>query len=71
MGKRWIAAVVAVPFFVVSFLILLDQYVKIGIWFQSRDIHHETLALIVLAVGIGILIGAVISGTEDDSKNRP
>jgi hypothetical protein len=33
---------------------------KIGIGFQIADLHHETFAIAIFAVAIGILIGAVI-----------
>jgi putative flippase GtrA len=43
--------------FVLGFLVLLDQFVKIGVWFQFRDIHHETVALVFFALGVGFLAG--------------
>ncbi len=46
-------------FFAVGFLILFDQYRTIGAWFQLSDaLHHEPLALIAFALGIGVLIGS-------------
>ncbi len=61
MKLNWIAVLLAALFFFgVSFLILNDQYVKIGIWFQITDLHHETFAIASFAIAIGILIGAVI-----------
>jgi hypothetical protein len=45
-------------FFVVAFLILLDQYLRTGIWFQLKDIHHETFALASVTLAVGIFIGA-------------
>ena len=59
MGKNWIASCLAMSFFAVGFLILLDQYVSIGRWLQLRDIlHHETLALSFFALAVGILVGS-------------
>jgi hypothetical protein len=47
-------------FFGASFLILNDQYMNIGIWFQFTDLHHETFAIASFTLAIGILIGAII-----------
>jgi hypothetical protein len=61
MKLNWIAVLLAALFFFgASFLILYDQYMKIGIWFQIADLHHETFAIASFAIAIGILIGAVI-----------
>jgi hypothetical protein len=61
MKLNWIAILLTALFFLgASFLILYDQYVKIGIWFQFTDLHHETFAIASFAIAIGILIGAVI-----------
>ena len=49
--------VVAFVFFMIGFLILLEQYLNYGVWFQIMDIHHETFALSSFALAIGILIG--------------
>jgi len=58
MDKNRLAFSLSALFFVVAFLILLDQYMQTGIWFQLRDIHHETFALASVALAVGILIGA-------------
>jgi hypothetical protein len=61
MKPNWVfVLLVALVFFLASFLILLDQYLRIGVWFQIGDIHHETFAIAAFAAAIGILIGAVI-----------
>jgi hypothetical protein len=57
MDKNRLAFSISALFFVVAFLILLDQYLQTGIWFQLRDIHHETFALASVALAVGILIG--------------
>jgi hypothetical protein len=49
-------------FFLIGFLVLLDQFLKIGVWFQIRDIHHETLALTAFALAIGISLGSFLRG---------
>jgi hypothetical protein len=59
MKLNWITILLTAGFFVgASFLILYDQYMKIGIWFQLTDLHHETFAIASFAIAIGILIGA-------------
>jgi hypothetical protein len=61
MKLNWITILLTAGFFVgASFLILYDQYKKIGIWFQPTDLHHETFAIASFAIAIGILIGATI-----------
>jgi hypothetical protein len=61
MDKRFVPVFLAMLFFVfVGFVILWDQYLSIGIWFQMSDIHHETLALASFFLAIGILIGSVL-----------
>ena len=65
MSNRWVAVLVAVVFFVLAFLILYQQEVTFGVWFQLSDLHHETFALTSLALGIGVLIGASIVGSGE------
>lgn len=51
----------AIFYFVASFLILLHQKITFGVWFQISDVlHHENIALIFLALGVGIIIGVSI-----------
>lgn len=60
MDKKLITAFLAILFFVfVGFVILWDQYLRIGIWFQMKDVHHETLALSSFFLAIGILMGLI------------
>jgi hypothetical protein len=61
VNNRWVAVLVATIFFVLAFLILLEQKVSFGVWFQMGDLHHETFALSFAALGLGILIGAIIT----------
>lgn len=61
MNNRWIAVLVAAVFFVLAFLILLQQKITFGLWFQVGDLHHETFAIASAALGIGILIGALLT----------
>jgi len=63
VNNRWVAILVAVVFFVLAFLILFQQKVTFGVWFQISDLHHETFALASLALGIGVLIGSIITET--------
>ena len=58
--NRWVAVLIAAVFFIFSFLILYDQKMNFGVWFQIKDLHHETFALAFLALGIGVLIGASV-----------
>jgi hypothetical protein len=61
MKLNWIVLLLtALFFFVVGFLILYDQYTRIGVWFQFSDVHHETFASSAFALAIGILIGGII-----------
>jgi hypothetical protein len=64
MGKNWIAVSLSMLFFVIGFLITLDQYFSTGIWFQLTDLHHETFALCSFALAIGILIGSNFARKE-------
>jgi len=64
MSNRWIAILVAVVFFVLAFLIQLQQKLTFGLWFQIGDIHHETFALASVALGLGMLIGAAITSNN-------
>jgi hypothetical protein len=65
MNNRWIAPVlVAAVFFVLAFLILFQQKVTFGLWFQISDLHHETFAIASVALGLGVLIGAAITSNN-------
>ncbi len=66
MFKRWVAVFVAVVFFVLAFLILFQQKVTFGVYFQVSDLHHETFALAAVAFGLGVLIGSAL--TEIDER---
>ena len=60
MKRNWIMYAVAASFLFLSFLVLLDQYLQIGVWIQWRDLlHHESLALAFFALGVGIFIGSI------------
>ena len=62
MKLNWIVPFsTAVVFFVAGFLVLYDQYLRIGVFFEfSQILHHETLALIFFALAIGILLGLIL-----------
>jgi hypothetical protein len=60
MGRKWLAYALAILLFVAAFLILCQQYITYGVFFQIEDIHHETLALFAAALGIGIIVGVVV-----------
>jgi hypothetical protein len=58
---NWIITFALVAsFFLLGFLVMLDQYMQIGLWIQWQDLfHHETFALAFFAVGVGIFIGSI------------
>ncbi|GAG97839.1 unnamed protein product [marine sediment metagenome] len=60
MKKHLIAVFLTAFFFVIGIIILLDQYLNIGVWFQFKDIHHETFAISSFALAIGIILGSTI-----------
>jgi hypothetical protein len=60
MSRKWRAFALAILSFVAAFLILYQQYITYGVFFQIKDIHHETLALFAVALGIGIIVGVVV-----------
>lgn len=64
MDKQQIVIVLAMLFFVLSFLIALDQYSRVGIWFEFEDIHHETFIFTTIALGVGILIGSIVNSDK-------
>ncbi|UCE95713.1 MAG: hypothetical protein JSV51_08390 [Candidatus Bathyarchaeota archaeon] len=41
----------------ISFLILLHQYILYDVWFEIADIHHETFSIAFVSFGIGITLG--------------
>ncbi len=65
MSNRWVAVVVAAVFFATAVLILYQQKVTFGIWFQFDDLHHETFAIAAVAAGIGVLIGWFIGSSSE------
>lgn len=58
MKKFFFALILSIFFVALGFIILLEQYLNFGMWFQLKDIHHETFALSSFALAIGILIGS-------------
>jgi len=64
LRNRWVSIVVSAFFFVIAYLILYQQKVTYGVWFQISDLHHETFAIASFAIGLGIIIGAVINSSE-------
>jgi hypothetical protein len=46
-----------------GFLILLEQFIGYGAWFEIGDIHHETFAVAFFSLGFGIILGLI-------SRNR-
>ncbi len=65
-GGKWVAIALAILSFVAAFLILYQQYVTFGEFFQLKDVHHESIAMAAVALGFGILIGVRL---RSSSKN--
>jgi hypothetical protein len=63
LSNRWVAVLIAVIFFTLAFLILFQQKVTFGLWFQIGDLHHETFAIAAVAFGLGVLVGSAITVT--------
>ena len=59
------AVSLSILFFILGFLVLLEQYLNIGVWFQMNDVHHETFALSLFTLAIGILIGSNLCKNEN------
>jgi hypothetical protein len=64
MSRKLLAYALAILSFVAAFLILYQQYITYGVFFHIEDIHHETLALFAAALGIGIIIGVVVTSAK-------
>ena len=62
MHSNWHVIIVSLVFFIIGLLIALAQYLIMGIWFQVKDLHHETFIMSSFGVGIGVLIGSVFRG---------
>ena len=60
-AEKWVAVALAILSFVAAFLILYQQYLGFGVFFQIEDVHHEAFAMSAAALGIGILIGISLS----------
>ena len=57
--KKFLLTIILSTFFVaLGIIILLEQYLNYGVWFQLQDIHHETFALSSFALALGIIIGS-------------
>ncbi|MGD6809165.1 MAG: hypothetical protein ACQCN3_05640 [Candidatus Bathyarchaeia archaeon] len=64
MNNRWVTVFVATVFFLAAFLILYQQKMTFGLWFQASDLHHETFAIAFASLGLGIIIGAILSENQ-------
>lgn len=53
----WLTAL----FFLVGLVILIEQTINYGIFFDLNDIHHETFALSSFMLAIGLLMGSKLS----------
>ena len=66
MNKKWVAVALAILSFVAAFLILYQQYLSFGLFFQVEDVHHEAFAMSAVALGIGILVGSSVSSRNEE-----
>jgi hypothetical protein len=67
LSNRWVAVLIAAVFFTFAFLILLQQKLTFGLWFQLGDLHHETFAIAAVAVALGVLVGSAITKSNQPS----
>jgi hypothetical protein len=67
LSNRWVAVLIAAVFFTVAFLILLQQNLTFGSWFQLGDLHHETFAIASVMFGLGALVGSAITKSNQKS----
>ena len=42
---------------IIALLALLHQYLAYGVWFEIKDIHHETIIIAFLTFSLGIFLG--------------
>jgi len=60
--------ILASVIFVLAFLVLLHQYNNFGTWWDMRQfLHHENIAAVLAAVGVGILIGSKLESRKHAS----
>jgi hypothetical protein len=52
------ARLIAYILLCLGFLTLVHQYVFYGVWFEIKDIHHETFSVAFFSLSLGILLGA-------------
>ena len=64
MLKKWTAVALALLFLTAGFLVLYQQYVSFGVFFEIEDIHHETFAIGFFALAIGTIIGIRMPRTK-------
>jgi len=50
-----------------GFMILLEQYIVYGVWFEIGDVHHETFSVAFFSLSVGILLGLVGRRAETQS----
>ena len=55
------AALLSLLLFTVGVIILLEQVLNYGVFFEISDIHHETFAIGFFALALGVLIGTKLS----------
>jgi hypothetical protein len=43
-------------FLLLAFLVALHQYVNYGVWFEIKDIHHESIMLLFVGLAVGFWV---------------
>ncbi len=71
MSNRWVVFLVAAVFFILGLTVLMQQQLVYGVFFQLKDLHHETIALDLIIFGLGILVGSAITQTNGKKAAKP
>ena len=59
--------IIGVSMFLLGFMILLHQFFSgYGLFDPSQFLHHENLAMVLFALGLGFLLG----GLRHDRRNK-
>lgn len=41
---------------IISLLFVVDNYLRVGVWFDLGDIHHETFTLVMLSLAFAYTV---------------
>jgi hypothetical protein len=56
MGFSRVIVLLALALMLVGFIILLHQFIVYGVWFELKDVHHETFAIASFTVALTLLL---------------